>query len=64
MSDYSPISRPVPMYKETLQNLTFDYLESGIHSLECALEWAIPFNIGTTPPIEGPGYPMGGGLYY
>ena len=25
-------------------------------------EWAIPFNIGTPPPpIEGSGYPMGGG---
>ena len=34
MSDYSPISRPVPMYKEIPQNLTFDYLESEIHSLE------------------------------
>jgi hypothetical protein len=24
------------------------------------VKWAIPFNIGT-PPIEGSGYPMGGG---
>ena len=25
-------------------------------------DWAIPFNIGTPPPpIEGSGYPMGGG---
>ncbi len=36
------------------------FTNNNILYTQLFVNWAIPFNIGTPPPIEGSGYPMGG----